>query len=67
VNVAEAPPPDFRQFVRPQLGEDIADQLRRLACGEGTKLADDAAMEAFLAEIEAEVQDEIARGDHCHE
>lgn len=46
-----------------QLREEIGDQLERLDRGEGTKLADDAAMEAFLAEIEAEVQSEFTGGD----
>ena len=46
-----------------QLREDINDQLRRLDRGEGTKLADDAAMETFLAEIEVEVQREFPGGD----
>jgi putative addiction module CopG family antidote len=50
-----------------QLREDINDQLRRLDRGEGTKLADDAAMNAFLAEIEAEVQKEFAGGDQPRE
>ena len=45
-----------------QLREDINDQLRRLDRGEGTKLADDAAMETFLANIESEVQEEIENG-----
>ena len=46
-----------------QLREDINDQLRRLDRGEGTRLADDAAMETFFAAIEAEVHEEFARGD----
>jgi hypothetical protein len=50
-----------------QLRESVNDQLRRLHCGEGTKLADDAALEAFLAEIEAEVQQECAGGDQSRQ
>jgi putative addiction module CopG family antidote len=46
-----------------QLRENINDQLRRLDRGEGTKLADDAALETFFAEIEAEVQSEFTGGD----
>lgn len=44
-----------------QLREEINDQLRRLDRGEGTALVDDAALEKFFAEIEAEVQAEFAR------
>jgi hypothetical protein len=43
---------------------DINDQLQRLDRGAGTRLADAAAREAFLAEIEREVQGELARGAH---
>lgn len=50
-----------------QLREDINDQLRRLDNGEGTKLADDAALETFFAEIENEVQCEFANGDRFRE
>lgn len=39
-----------------ELREDIHDQLRQLDDGGGTKLADDAALETFFTEIEAEVR-----------
>ena len=48
------------------LRESINDRPRQLDRGETSKVANDAAIETFSAEIEAEVQEEIENGVHDH-
>jgi len=47
-----------------QLREEIKTALEQLDRGEGIELADDAALEAFFDDIEAEVQGELSKAEN---